>query len=53
MKSERNRKVVGELAFSVLIAVSLREQGPTQGRMEAVDERGGGGKTVRGGQRGD
>lgn len=53
MESVRNRKVVGELALSVLIAVRLREQGPTQGRWKLVDERGGGGKMVRGGQRKD
>ena len=32
LKSVRNRKAVGELVFSVLIAERLRAQGPTQGR---------------------
>lgn len=32
MESVRNRKEVGELALGVLISVTLREQGPTQGR---------------------
>lgn len=53
MKSVRNRKVVGELAFGVLIAVRLREQGPTQGRWKLWmrEEEEEGKKIVRGGQR--